>query len=255
METSPWAWDPGWAEIAALLALAASYGLSLRRYPAPLWRRLAFCGGIVLALAIFVTPLQTLATTYLLSGHLLQNVVLAEWTPALLVLGVGPALADRLAQIGAVRFVTRPFVALPLWLATYAVWHVPAVYDAALARQAWLLPLEHACYLAAGLVFWWPVLQDVPHRIRSGVKAAYVFAAFLLASPMGLLLALIPSPIYDFYETAPRIWGVSAIRDQQLAGMLMSATEAIVFFGVFTVFVLRFLREEDAPDVRAGVSR
>jgi putative membrane protein len=71
----------------------------------------------------------------------------------------------------------------------------------------------------------------------------------VFASPLGLMLALLPSPIYDFYEAAPRIWGVAPLEDQQIAGMTMALSEAIVFFAVFAVFFVRFLAEEEAEDV------
>ena len=98
---------------------------------------------------------------------------------------------------------THPAVALPLWLANYFAWHVPPVYDAALDHQAWLIHIEHACYFGTGILVWWPLVQDVPRRLASGARAAYAFAAFVLASPLGLLLALLPRPVYDFYVDAP----------------------------------------------------
>ncbi|MGH3042493.1 MAG: cytochrome c oxidase assembly protein [Gaiellaceae bacterium] len=245
MEPAPWAWNPAWLEIAVVLALGGVYAAFQRRHPASAARRIAFTAGIALLLLIFVTPVETIATTYLLSAHLVQNVVVAEWAPALLVLGVPPSLAAVIARVPGVRVLTNPYVALPLWVATYAVWHVPPLYDAALRHQAWLLPVEHACYLVAGLLLWWPVFQSVPRALGSGAKAAYVFAAFLLNSPIGLLLALLPSPVYSFYEAAPRIWELSALRDQQIAGVLMAGAEAILFFGVFAIYFRRFLIEED----------
>jgi cytochrome c oxidase assembly factor CtaG len=249
VEPSPWAWDPAWPEVAGVLALAGGYVLAQRRFPSSRSRRVAFWLGIALLLLVFVTPLETLATEYLLSAHLLQNVVLAEWAPALLVLGLAPAAAAALARFRAVRVLTRPAVALPLWLVTYFAWHVPTAYDAALRHQSSLLVLEHACYLFAGLVFWWPVFQSEPRAIGSGAKAAYLFAAFVLASPIGLALALLGSPIYDFYEQSPRIWDLTVLRDQQIAGIVMSLSEAVVFFGAFAWFFLRFLAEEDEADM------
>ena len=68
----------------------------------------------------------------------------------------------------------------------------------------------------------------------------------MLASPLGLLLALVPSPLYDFYEEAPRIWGLTPLGDQQIAGIAMAVSEAIVFFTAFAVFFARFLAAEDA---------
>jgi putative membrane protein len=238
-------------EAAAVLVLTAGYVLSQRRYPASLPRRIAFAAGIGLLLLVFVSPIQTLSTTYLLSAHLVQNVVLAEWAPALIAVGIAPAAAAALARFRVVRAVTHPLVALPLWLVIYAVWHIPAAYDAALRHSGSVLIVEHACYLVAGLAFWWPVLQAEPWALRSGAKAGYLFAAFVLASPVGLVLALFPDPLYSFYEFAPRIWGLSAIRDQQIAGILMSGAEALVFFALFALFFLRFLAEEDQAEAPA----
>ena len=73
----------------------------------------------------------------------------------------------------------------------------------------------------------------------------YVFAAFLLASPLGLLLALIPDPIYDYYARG-RVWGLSRISDQQIAGATMAIEQSVVFFAVFALFFFRFLAEEES---------
>jgi cytochrome c oxidase assembly factor CtaG len=88
-------------------------------------------------------------------------------------------------------------------------------------------------------------------KSSAGAKAAYLFAAFVLASPLGLLMALIPRAIYSFYVHAPRTWGPGPLADQQIAGVTMAAEEAIVFFGAFTAYLLRFLADEQA----SGLSR
>jgi cytochrome c oxidase assembly factor CtaG len=205
----------------------------------------AFAGALVVILTVSVTPVATLALHYLLSAHLLQNVALAEWAPALVVAALPAGLADRVAAIRVLRPLLHPLVALPLWLIAYGVWHLPALYDAAL-RHDLLLHLEHATYFATGFLLWWPVFKQAPSHLSAGAKSAYLFAAFVLASPLGLLLALLPNPLYDFYEEAPRIWGLSPLGDQQLAGVLMSVSEAIVFFAAFLVFFTRFMQEEEA---------
>jgi putative membrane protein len=195
--------------------------------------------GVALVFAAFVTELEPLANHTFLWAHLLQNVVLAEWAPALLVLAVPPRLARRAAGFP----LFRPLVALPLWLVAYYTWHLPAIYDAALRHPHSLLHVEHLTYLAAGVCLWWPVVHGAS---SAGAKAAYLFAAFVLASPLGLLLALIPRAIYPFYAQAPRTWGPSPLADQQIAGVTMAAEEAAVFFGAFAAFFLRFLADEQA---------
>ena len=227
------------------VALAAVYVIATRRSRRP-WRAAAFVAGCGLLVAALVTPLDTLAREYLVWAHLLQNVVLAEWAPLLLVLGIPPDLAGRLSRRRAVALLTHPLVALPLWVATYAAWHVPALYDTALRHQHSLLPLEHATYVVSGILFWWCVWQDAPHRLSSPARAGYVFAAFLLSAPLGLVLALVPSPLYEFYADADeRVWGLSRLEDQQLGGMTMAGEQSVVFFVVFALWFTRFLSEQE----------
>jgi cytochrome c oxidase assembly factor CtaG len=239
----PYTWSLHAEAVVLVPLLAAAYALTLRRFPAPGWRVGCFLGAAALILAVFVTPLENLALHYLLSAHLLQNVALAEWAPALVVLAIPPAAATAARRYRAVRFLTHSLVALPLWLLTYYAWHVPAAYDAALRHPETLLHVEHLCYFVTGLLVWWPVLTN---QLAPGAAAAYLFLAFALASPLGLLLALIPDAVYDFYERAPRVWGLSPLGDQQLAGMTMAAEEAAVFFGVFAYYVSRFMRREES---------
>jgi cytochrome c oxidase assembly factor CtaG len=216
-------------------------------------RLAAGAAGVLLVFAAFVTELEPLANHTFLWAHLLQNVVLAEWAPALLVLAVPPQLAERAAGFP----LFRPLVALPLWLAVYYAWHLPWIYDAALHHPHSLLHVEHLSYLAAGVCVWWPVVHG---RGSAGAKAAYLFSAFVLASPLGLLLALIPRAIYSFYVHAPRTWGPGPLADQQIAGVTMAAEEALVFFGAFAAYLLRFLADEQAsglltPPAKAAAAR
>jgi cytochrome c oxidase assembly factor CtaG len=237
-----WSWS---AEALVPLALAAWYLVAMRD-EREVARTVSFLAGCALLVAALVTPLDTLARTYLVWAHLLQNVVLAEWAPLLLVLGIPPALAERLSRPKVVRALTRPYVALPLWIGTYALWHAPALYDAALRRPDTLLALEHATYVASGVLFWWCVWQDAPHLLSSGARAGYMVAAFVLSAPLGLVLALVPRAVYDFYADAPeRVFGLTRLEDQQLGGMTMAAEQSVVFFAVFAYWFLRFLSEQE----------
>ncbi len=220
-------------------ALAAGYALIARAERPERLRVAAALAALTLLVAAFTTELQPLALHTFLWAHLLQNVVLAEWAPALLVLAVPPRLGRRAARWR----IFGPFVALPLWLTTYFVWHLPWNYDYALRHPHSLLLLEHAMYLAAGIALWWPIVHG---SYSSGGKALYLFVAFVLASPIGLLLGLIPQPIYEFYEQAPRTWGPGPLADQQIAGMTMAFEQAAVFFAVFALYLFRFFREEQA---------
>jgi cytochrome c oxidase assembly factor CtaG len=238
-----WSWDPD--ALVVVPGLAVAYAIACTRFPAPPWRIACFAGGCALMLGVLITPLDTLALHSLLLMHLLQNVVLAEWAPLLCVLGLTAAMAAALERIPGARIATHPFVALPVWLATYYTWHVPWAYDAALRHQWTLLHVEHAMYFAAGCLVWWPVVHG---RLAAGGKVLYVFAAFVLAGPLGLGLALLPRPVYDFYAQAPELWGLSHLADQQIAGVTMAAEQAVVLFAALVVCVRRFFHEEGSAD-------
>jgi cytochrome c oxidase assembly factor CtaG len=161
------------------------------------------------------------------------------------VAGLTPQMAAALERAPGARTLTQPLVALPIWLVTYYAWHLPWAYDAALRHQWTILHAEHAAYFAAGVLVWWPVVHG---RYASGTKALYLFGAFVLASPLGLLLALLPSAVYHFYDDVPRLWGLSQLADQQLAGVTMASEQAVVFFAVFAIYVRRFFAEEQGAD-------
>jgi cytochrome c oxidase assembly factor CtaG len=230
-----WTWNP--EALVLVPGLTIGYLVTVRRHVTGVWRIACYLLAMALILAVSITPVDTIALHYLLTVHLLQNVVLAEWAPALAVLGIPPTLAALLPRV-------PPAPALLAWLLNYGIWHLPWIYDAALRHPHSLLHLEHALYFGTGVLVWWPVVHG---RLTAGFKAGYLFAAFLLASPIGLLLALIPDAIYDFYLDAPeRLWGLSPLHDQQIAGVVMAASEALVFFAAFALFFARFLSEQDA---------
>jgi cytochrome c oxidase assembly factor CtaG len=244
---SPYAWQADVDTTVVIPVLALLYLFAVGRLGAPRWRVGCYAGALGLLAVAFWTPLHHLGLHYLLTAHLLQNVILAEWAPLLAVLGISRPMADAVARARVWRFATQPAVALPLWLVSYFAWHAPPLFDAALHHQDWLVHVEHACYFSTGLLLWWPLVQDTPRRLASGARAAYAFAAFVLASPLGLLLALLPRPVYPFYVHArPRIWGLSPLTDQQIAGVTMASEQAIVLFVVFAFWFRRFLAEEGA---------
>lgn len=235
------------------LALAVLAGVlywrSARRERVGGLRIASFALGLVLVAASLNSPLETLAADYLLVMHLLQNVAIADWAPPLIVLGLTPAMRARIAAAGgrALASLTRPRVALPVWLVGWYVIHVPAFYDLAL-RNPMLLNVEHALLILIGLVFWWTVFSDAPHAVSTSVRIAFLGAAFVGSAPLGLAVTFSGSPFYDFYTEVPRIWGLSAIEDQNLGGVLMSGEQALVFLAAISYFIVRLLREEEAKE-------
>ena len=182
--------------------------------------------------------------------------MISDWAPPLLLIGLTPAMRAGIAARGGAWFawLTRPQIALPVWLVGWYVVHLGAVYDA-LVRNAVLLAVEHAFLIAIGLLFWWPVLCDVPHRVPTLGRIAYVFAAFVGSAFLGLALTFSP-PLYDYYESLPeRLWGISAAQDQNLGGILMSTEQALVFFAAIVWLLARLFREEAEAEERLAAEQ
>lgn len=232
-----------------VLAAAAVYGYVrlARTVERPSrWRASLFGLGILLVAVPLNSPLETIAIHYLLLMHLLQNVMVADWAPPLLILGLTPAMRAAVAGRGGrwLAAITRPRVSLPFWLAVWYGVHLPAFYDYAL-RHPWLLNVEHALLLAAGLVFWWPVFSELPQRLSSALRLVYLGAAYVGSAFLSLALIFSSSAFYGFYEAAPRLWGISAEKDQNLGGILMNGEQMIVFFAALSYFLMRLLSEEE----------
>jgi len=134
---------------------------------------------------------------------------------------------------------------LPVWLVGWYAIHVAGFYDFAL-ENPWALNVEHALLITIGTLFWWPVLAGEPHELPTPLILAYLAGGFVGSAFLGLALTFSPGVFYDFYAEAPRLWGISAIKDQNLGGILMSAEQALIFFTAITYFLVRLLKEEEA---------
>jgi cytochrome c oxidase assembly factor CtaG len=231
------------------LVLAVAYVRDVRR-SAPqerpgTGRRRVFALGVLLIAIPVNSPLETLSAHYLLLMHLLQNALIADWGPPLVILGLTPAMRERVARAGgrALCRATSPPVALVAWLVVWYGVHTAPFYDWAL-RHDWPLNLEHALLVGAGLAFWWPVFEQ-PRRLQSAGILAYLGIAFVSAPWLSLAYIFSSHPFYAFYEHAPRLWGISPLRDQNFAGILMNAEQTSVFAIALAWFLLRVLAEEE----------
>jgi putative membrane protein len=223
--------------VLAVLAAGLYVRAARRARPGP-WRATSFATGLVLIAASLNSPLETIAADYLLLIHLLQNALIADVAPLLVLLGLTPSMTAALGRRGANRLRAR--YVLPLWLIAWYSTHAAPFYDWAL-RTGWGLNVEHAILIAAGLLFWWPIVSG---RLAPPAALAYLGAAFVGSSFLGLAYIFSSSVFYSFYEHAPRLWGLSPVRDQNLGGILMNGEQTVVFLLAIGWFVLRLLDEE-----------
>jgi cytochrome c oxidase assembly factor CtaG len=252
---SPWSvrFEPAFVVLAALAAVL--YVRAWRREPGPSWRAWCFGIGIALIVGALNSPLETIAIEYLVLFHLLQNVMISDWAPPLLLLGLTPAMRAAIVERGgaALETITRPAITLPTWLVAWYVIHLGPVYDTAVQSEV-LLNLEHVVLIVVGLMFWWPVLCDTPRSLATLGRIGYVLAAFVFSAFLGLALTFSP-PLYSYYEARPRLWGITAEQDQNLGGILMSTEQAIVIFAAVVWLLIRLFREEEAAEERLAAEQ
>ena len=239
-----------------VLAVAAAvlYARAARRAPPEerpgAGRITVFALGLLLVALPVNSPLETISAHHLLLAHLLQNALIADWGPPLVILGLTTEMRRAVGRAGGAPLhrLTTPAVAIVFWLAVWYGVHLPAFYDWAL-RDGWPLTLEHALLVVAGLVFWWPVFGE-PRRLESLGALAYLGIAFVTSPWLSLAYIFASSPFDPFYEHAPRLWGISPLHDQNLAGILMNAEQTSIFFIAFAWQLLRVLAEEEANQRR-----
>ena len=214
MDPYAWSWN---AEAFVVVGMTVAYVAAVRREPSGTWRMAAFGGAMALLLAVSVTPIHTLGMHYLLTVHLLQNVVLAEWAPLLVVLAIPPAFAASIARLARFERSPIPRSRFPSGSGTTCSGICRGSTTPRFGTRT-RCSISSTSLLRDGSC---DVVVCVPGRAapaRGGGRAAYVFAGFVLASPIGLVMALVPDAIYEFYvEAHHRVWGLGPLEDQQLA--------------------------------------
>jgi putative membrane protein len=156
------------------------------------------------------------------------------------------------------RALRRPAVAWLLGIGAMYLWHLPALYDAALAHTGIHIG-EHLCFLATGVIFWWPVCAPLPESRYAPLAAMlYLFTAAVGSSMLGIILTFASPGLYPAYlhpvDTRgflPLIrdsWGVSPAVDQQFGGLLMWVPGGLVYLCAIIGTFARWQGEADEED-------
>ncbi len=235
----------------ATAVFAPAFARVRRRDPAraPWTHAGLFACGLAVMVMPLISPLNVAAERYLLSAHMLEHVLLADAGAALLVLSVRGPIAGALlprpapAPLRATGDVLmRPAVTLAVWALVVAAWHVPAVYDRALAHPV-LHAVEHLSFVFVGLLAWTQLI-DPTGSGRLGItgRLAFTVAMFFAGQLLSDALVFSFHPYYPAYADQPgRLFGISPLTDQRLAGIVM-AFEQLLTLGTCFVLLLRELR-------------
>ena len=226
-------------------------------------RRIALGTALALLVAIWITPLATLAEHYLLAAHLIQVLILMGPVPPLLLLALptNAGISPKSVPLP-LRVAVHPIAAIIAVNAGFIIWHITPAYDAALANQ-WLYDLMQATLLLVSLLFWWPIVTPCspPARALTGFgKLGYIVLATIPQTLGGLLVALAGHILYPGYGDGPQLIGVDAMTDQQIAGASIALVSKIALFAAFWVVFMNLLnsgsdgREDDGGGGGGGGS-
>jgi putative membrane protein len=250
------------APILICLVLAGAYAERWRRVRAAGstrgagWTQLiAWMGGVLCLAAALISPIDTLADQVFFM-HMIQHVLLLDFVPILLILGLSKVLLRPIARQvldveRALGPVAHPAFAVGLYVGFMWLWHVPALYDAALSHGG-IHVLEHTCFLTAGGLYWWHLLSPVRSRNMSGLTPViYMASTKVVVGLLGIFLTFAPSALYSFYEHRPEVWGLHATDDQSLAGAIMAIEQSIVMGIALAYLFVRALNESEREQQRA----
>jgi putative membrane protein len=264
-----WDWELLIAPLLALLIFC--YGRGLWR----VWRRAgvgaairpwqasSFAGGVLVLGIALVGPLDN-ATADSFSAHMLQHMLLMLVAAPLIAFGspVAPMLLGLPKDVrgGVLRWrrtstgravlewFGRPSVSWSLYAVALIFWHVPSIYQAALSTGV-VHGIEHVTLFTAALLSWWTLIGPARHRrLAYGPSVLYVFGLMLLCTGISAWFTLSPHPLYGAYSSGA--FGLTALEDQQMAGVIMGVMTGIAYLATgATLFLLWLQAEERRPDI------
>ncbi|MDJ0924976.1 MAG: cytochrome c oxidase assembly protein [Acidimicrobiia bacterium] len=256
--------------LGVLLALVLLYEYGLRRlaaFHAPRGevvvtrkQRIAFYAGIVSLYLVSSWPVHDIGENSLFMFHMVEHLVFGLIAPPLLLVGT-PWWLIRLAVrpvLPVLKVLTKPLVALALFNGMLGLIHAPAVLNLMLESELAHFGL-HAVLFLTGILMWWPVIGPIPDipQLPPFLRMGYVFLQSLVPTIPATFLTFGENPLYPVYETFPRLWGISALDDQVLAGLIMKLGAGILLWGYIAWIWFSWWNDEQRysnPTPRIGQS-
>jgi putative membrane protein len=259
-----WTWDP--LVLGALIISATLYTVGATRLWTHAgagrgvrpWQAIAHGAGVTIIALALISPLDR-ASDVLFSAHMAQHELLMLIAAPLIVFGrpVVPMLwsLPHDARIQLMRtarrpllartwhLLTAPVVALGLHALVRWLWHVPRVFDAALADER-LHAVQHLTFFATALLFWWTLLHGRYGRTGYGVGVAFVFFTMIHSGFLAALLSLAPHPLYA-HGARTAAWGIDAVADQQRAGLVMWVPAGIIMMALGLALLAAWLGQSE----------
>lgn len=215
----------------------------------PAWRVACFMAGLAVLLVSLDGPIHDLSDYYLFWVHMAQHLLLTLVLPPLLIAGTPGWLLSPLLRRApvraAARFLTHPVVAGLLFTITIAVWHTTQAYDL-MMRDHDVHVVTHLLFMVTAVIMWWPVMSPSPEvpPLGLGLRMLYLFLVSIPMQIVAAIITLADSVLYVWYAAAPRTWGLSALDDQKIGGLLMWIPGNLYMFCAIGVVFFIWAKQE-----------
>ncbi len=261
-----WSGDP--SVVVGVVLLEAAYLLAViplrQRYG---WaeevdskRIISFTLGVWAIFFALHSPLDLLSDEFLFSAHMVQHLILTLVVPPLLLMGtpgwlIRPILRST-TVFSVAKVLTHPVAAFLIFNGVFAIWHVPAIYEAGLNHLIVHI-IQHLVFMAAGVLMWWPVLSPLPElpRLPYGGQVLYLFLLSMPPAIIGGLITFSNDVLYATYEQAPRLWGISAAADQQIGGVMMKLPGFMILVAAAGIIFFTWAAKEEERDRAEAAER
>ena len=219
-------------------------------HPPGFGRLALFAGSMLTVLIALVSPIDAMSDDVMVI-HMVQHVLLLDVVPILFILSLTKGLlrpvTRRLTRIEERSgFIGHPVFAVFLYIGMMGLWHVPKMYDLALAHNE-IHVLEHICFLAAGSLYWWHLLSPIRARMALDGMGPIVYMAVtkFFVGVLGIILTFSTHALYPWYQDHIHYWGLSARVDQNLAGVVMALEQSILMGTALVYIVMRMLGDSE----------
>ncbi|MDR3576793.1 MAG: cytochrome c oxidase assembly protein [Anaerolineaceae bacterium] len=255
-----WNWAPSiWLGVSLLVMLYLGAAGPIRSHfkdsqAVSHWQIFYFLFGALIIWFALVSPLDAAADDYLFSAHMLQHLLLTLVAPPLLLLGtpgwmLRPLMKSKIVK-SILRVLTAPVLAYLIFNLDFLAWHIPAFYEATLQNES-IHIVEHLSFVITATLTWWPVLSPLDELppLPAPVQILYLFLEGVPTTVLSAIIVFANNVLYPTYAAAPRAFGISALTDQSIAGLVMGMPGGMIYLLALTIVFFRWNSREEKRDL------
>jgi len=243
-----WQWHPD--SLALMGAIEMAYLFAVRKGGASRRQICLFSAGVFVLLVASSWPIHDLAERYLYFFHMIQHLLMIFVAAPLLLLGtpewLARAILKRTRLMRPVRFLGRPIPDLIQFNVIIVIAHWPLIVNGTLEDHP-LHFVAHAVLVVSALLMWLPVCSPLPEvpQARPPTKMLYLFLEGVVPTVPASFLTFGDTPLYHYYIHLPRLWGMSALTDMQIAGLIMKIVGSFYLWTIIAVIFFRWYAAEE----------